>query len=62
TMPGVTKSVPFLKGAQLSLRVENLFDSVQTVTDGTGTIPLSYQRSYLDPRGRVITVGFRKAF
>ncbi len=61
-MPKLTKSVPFLKGAQLSLRVENLFDSVQTVTDGAGTVPLSYQRSYLDPRGRVISLGFRKPF
>ncbi len=59
-MPKLTKTVPFLKGAQLSLRVENLFDSVQTVTDGAGTVPLSYQRSYLDPRGRVISLGFRK--
>lgn len=59
-MPKLTKTVPFLKGAQLSLRFENLFDTVQTVTDGTGTVPISYQRSYLDPRGRVISLGFRK--
>ncbi|HQV02981.1 MULTISPECIES: TonB-dependent receptor [unclassified Novosphingobium] len=61
-MPGVTKKVPFLKGANLSLRIENLFDSVQKVTDGSGTVPLSYQRDFLNPRGRVIGIQFRKGF
>ena len=61
-IPGVTKKVPFLKGANLSLRFENLFDSVQKVTDGSGAVPLSYQRDYLNPRGRVIGIQFRKGF
>lgn len=61
-MPKLTKQVPFLKGARASLRFQNLFDSVQTVTDGTGTVPLSYQRDYLSPRGRVIEFEFRKTF
>ncbi len=61
-MPKLTKQVPFLKGSRVSLRFENLFDSVQTVTDGSGTVPLSYQRDYLAPRGRVIELEFRKMF
>ena len=32
----------FLKDARLSLRVDNLFDAQQRVTDETGTFPLSY--------------------
>lgn len=60
--PKLTEKVPFLKGARLSLRFENLFDSVQKVTDGSGSVPLSYQRDYLDPRGRVISLEFRKMF
>jgi len=54
--------VPFLKGARLTFRIENLLGDRQRVTDGTGTVPLSYQPDYLDPRGRVITLQFRKAF
>lgn len=61
-MPDLTRQVPFLKGSRVSLRFQNLFDSVQTVTDGSGTVPLSYQRDYLSPRGRVIELEFRKMF
>ena len=61
-MPKLTKKVPFLKGARMSLRIENLLGSVQTVTDGSGAVPISYQRDYLDPRGRVISIELRKMF
>ncbi|MFM5915948.1 MAG: TonB-dependent receptor plug domain-containing protein [Novosphingobium sp.] len=60
--PKLIKDVPFLKGSRLTLRVENLLGQRQRVTDSTGTVPLSYQPDYLDPRGRVITLQFRKAF
>ena len=60
--PKLVKQVPFLKGARLSLRTENLLGSRQRVTDGNGVVPLSYQADYLDPRGRVITLQLRKAF
>ena len=55
-------AAPFLKGARLSLRVNNLLDSRQQVTDGNGSVPLSYQADYLDPLGRVIGLEFRKLF
>lgn len=61
-MPKLTKKVPFLKGARVSFRIENLLGSVQTVTDGSGAVPISYQRDYLDPRGRVISIELRKMF
>lgn len=61
-MPKLVKSVPFLKGSRVSLRFQNLFDSVQKVTDGSGAVPLSYQRDYLNPRGRIIELEFRKSF
>jgi hypothetical protein len=32
------------------------------VTDGSGLVPLAYQRDYRDPRGRVIGLDFRKMF
>ena len=60
--PKLIKNVPFLKGARMSLRFENLLGSRQRVTDASGAVPLSYQADYLDPRGRVIRVEFRKSF
>jgi hypothetical protein len=60
--PKLIKAVPFLKGARLTFRIENLLGDRQRVTDGSGTVPLSYQPDYLDPRGRVITLQLRKAF
>lgn len=61
-MPKLTKQAPFLKGARISLRIENLLGSAQKVTDESGVVPISYQRAYLDPRGRVISIEFRKMF
>ena len=60
--PKLIKQVPFLKGARLSLRIENLLGSRQRVTDASGAVPLSYQADYLDPRGRVIRIELRKSF
>ncbi|MBS0480668.1 MAG: TonB-dependent receptor [Proteobacteria bacterium] len=61
-MPKLTKQAPFFKGARLGLQFENVFDARQKVTDATGAVPLSYQPDYLDPRGRVISLSFRKLF
>lgn len=58
----VVEAVPLLKGGRLAFVVENLFDSRQKVTDAAGVTPLGYQRDYLDPRGRVIGIDFRKVF
>ncbi len=58
----LTKLSPFFKGARLSLRVDNIFDGRQKITDGSGAVPLSYQRDYIDPRGRVIELELRKMF
>ena len=61
-MPKLTKAVPFFKGARLSLGIDNVFDARQKVTDANGVLPLSYQPDYLDPRGRVVSLSFRKLF
>lgn len=58
----LTDAVPFLKGARLALTVDNLLDARQRVTDGSGAVPLSYQADYMDPRGRVLGIDFRKVF
>ncbi len=58
----LVKQAPFFKGSMLSLRFENLFDSRQRVTDGSGLVPISYQPDLIDPRGRVAKIEFRKMF
>lgn len=56
------KAAPFLKGTRLSLRIDNLFDTRQRVTDGTGAVPISYQPDLIDPRGRFLGIELRKQF
>lgn len=52
----------FFKNARLSLRVNNIFDARQRVTDGTGEVPLRYQPFLIDPVGRFVEIEFRKLF
>lgn len=59
---GLAKQAPFFKGTRISLRINNLLDARQKVTDASGTVPLGYQPDYLDPRGRVLELEFRKLF
>lgn len=58
----LTQAVPFFKNSRLMLKVKNVFDGQQKVTDGTGATPLRYLPGYQDPQGRVITIDFRKNF
>ena len=60
--PDVVKAVHFLKGARLSLSVNNVLDSRQRVTDGAGATPLAYQPDEIDPLGRVLAMELRKTF
>ena len=53
---------PWLRGTQVQLGFNNIFDSHQRVRDETGATPLSYQPDYLDPLGRSVRIGFRKLF
>lgn len=59
-MPLILRSAPWLRGTRVTLGVNNLFDSRQRVTDGTGVTPLAYQPGYLDPLGRTIRISIRK--
>lgn len=58
----LVKDIPFLKGARLAFRVNNLFDEIQTVRDSTGVTPLRYQPGYVDADGRNFQISFRKLF
>lgn len=52
----------FVRGARVSLVVENLFDQLPRVRSADGTVPLNYQPSLLDPQGRTLRLSFRKLF
>jgi outer membrane receptor protein involved in Fe transport len=58
----LTGASPFFKGARLSLKIDNLLDQRQRVTDSFGVVPVSYQPDLLDPQGRFISLEFRKQF
>jgi iron complex outermembrane recepter protein len=58
----VINALPFLKGGRLSLRVDNILNDIIDVRNQNGLVPLSYQPAYLDPRGRVFELSFRKRF
>ena len=60
--PGLVLAVPLLKGARFTLRVNNVLDSRQRVTNGTGATPIAYQAAIMDPLGRVIGAELRKMF
>jgi hypothetical protein len=51
-----------MQGTRLTLNVDNLLDSKQSVHDQNGDTPLRYQRYLVNPLGRVVSLTFRKAF
>ena len=53
---------PWLIGSSVRLEVDNLLDSKPGVRDAFGDVPFSYQQDLLDPRGRTVTLSFRKLF
>lgn len=53
---------PWMRGMQLRLALDNLFDAKQKVRDATGTTPVNYQPDLVDPLGRTISISIRKLF
>ena len=58
----LTDASPFFRNARFSVRVDNLLDARQRVTNQSGTVPISYQPDLVDPTGRFIGVELRKQF
>lgn len=58
----LTENVKFLRNSRIALRIDNLFDDIQTVRDASGLVPLSYQPGFVDPVGRYFEISFRKRF
>ncbi len=58
----VITAMPFLKGSRIRLRIDNVLNDIIDVRDQNGLVPLSYQPGFIDPRGRVFELSFRKRF
>jgi hypothetical protein len=56
------EQVPLLKNTRVSFGVNNVFDTRQRVTDGSGVVPLRYQPYLVDPIGRSFEIELRKLF
>jgi hypothetical protein len=61
-MPALMKNNPWLRGARVTLAVNNLFNERMRVTNPAGVTPTAYLPAYLDPLGRTVTLSIRKAF
>ena len=53
---------PWLRGTQVRLEVNNLFDSKPRVRNSAGSTPLNFQSDLLDPIGRTVSISIRKLF
>ncbi len=59
---GLVKAHPWVRGARVTLSVDNVLNSRQRVRDAAGVTPISYQPDYIDPLGRTVRLSLRKLF
>ncbi len=59
---GGARAPAWLKGSRASIGINNLLNSRPRVEDETGSTPLSYQPTFLEPLGRFLSFSFRKIF
>lgn len=59
---GGSKAPEWLKATRVSIGIDNLFDTRPAVRDQAGATPLEYQRAYLNPVGRLVSMNLRKIF
>lgn len=53
---------PWLRGSRVQLRLDNVFNARQRVTDQDGVVPAAYVPNLVDPFGRIVRLTFRKQF
>ncbi|WHU01649.1 TonB-dependent receptor [Sphingomonas sp. NIBR02145] len=53
---------PWFRGSRIQLRVDNIFNARQRVTDQNGLTPAAYAPNLRDPLGRTVKLTFRKQF
>lgn len=56
------RAARWAQGIRLSLDVDNLFNSRQSVTRADGTVPPGYGRDDVDPVGRMVSISLRRRF
>jgi hypothetical protein len=61
-VPEMALKHPWMRGTQVRLEINNLFDAKPKVHDALGNVPSNYQPDLLDPLGRTIMISFRKLF
>jgi hypothetical protein len=61
-IPELALKHPWLRGTQVRVEFNNVFNSRPNVHDASGQIPTNYQPNLLDPLGRTIMISFRKLF
>lgn len=59
---GLRRSYPWIQGVRFLLAIDNLLDRAPEVRDRSGSVPLAYQRGYLDPLGRSFRFSIRKTW
>ncbi|MBN8829091.1 MAG: TonB-dependent receptor [Sphingomonadales bacterium] len=61
-MPKLVQGAPLLRGVRVQIGIDNLFNTRQRVTDGTGAVPFAFRPGFVDPIGRSVRVSVRKLF
>jgi hypothetical protein len=61
-IPEIAVKHPWLRGTQVRLEVNNVFNSRPKVHDAFGNVPTNFQPDLLEPLGRTIMISFRKLF
>nr|WP_310524785.1 TonB-dependent receptor [Polymorphobacter sp.] len=58
----LVRRAPWLRGARISLSIDNMTNARLGVRDRGGDVPVGYQPDLVDPLGRTLTLSFRKLF
>jgi hypothetical protein len=61
-IPELVVKHPWLRGTQVQLNIDNIFDAKPRVRNAAGEVPFNYQPDLLDPLGRTIGITIRKLF
>jgi hypothetical protein len=61
-IPELMVKHPWLRGTQVQLQLNNMFNSKPRVHDTAGNVPLNFQPDLVDPLGRTIMISIRKLF
>jgi hypothetical protein len=61
-IPELVVKHPWLRGTQVRLEVNDVFNTRPHVHDAAGNVPINFQPDLLNPLGRTIMISFRKLF